>query len=490
MEDKELGELIAKQVAESTAAAMKAMHEQQEAQRKAAEDEQKKIDEAIKAERTKWEAEAAKGRRLPFEMPNVAKYPEVWQYDHLDAGDAAVLAMVLHSAKSKGLSQGPSIPLLQALAIKMAEDKGEVGRYGRPALKAIGLLGDDNALKANELNYSTQANYGDEWIGVGYASAIWEGIRLGTFVAQKVPSMTVPKGVESFTIPVESGDPTFYNVAEATDEAATKWPAGTITSSKLGTAKATMTLGKMGAVTRWTGEMEERSMAPFAAQLRSQFVNAGAEQLEHLIIDGDTATGATTNINHIGGTPTTGDLYLMFNGFRKSPLVTTTANSRSAGGSLVGTDFIATLALMGAAGKNALDRTKVSFIIDPNVHWKALDLPEVKTRDVFAQPTIENGRLTAIYGYPVEVSGNMHYKSAALKANTAGKVDQTTPSNNTTGSILAVRWDQWLLGYQRQMTLETTRIARADAYELVALMVLGLTQRDTEASAISYNVGV
>ena len=88
------------------------------------------------------------------------------------------------------------------------------------------------------------------------------------------------------------------------------------------------------------------------------------------------------------------------------------------------------------------------------------------------------------------VTAFMHYKSAVRKANTAGKVDQDTTANNTTGSILAVRWDQWLFGWKRRMTIETERIARSDATEIVAMMRVGLLQRDTEASAISYNVGV
>ena len=72
----------------------------------------------------------------------------------------------------------------------------------------------------------------------------------------------------------------------------------------------------------------------------------------------------------------------------------------------------------------------------------------------------------------------------------AGKVDQTTPANNTTGSILGVRWDQWKLAYKRRMTMEVTRIANADSWEIVALSRWGLAYRDVEASAISYNLTV
>ena len=84
----------------------------------------------------------------------------------------------------------------------------------------------------------------------------------------------------------------------------------------------------------------------------------------------------------------------------------------------------------------------------------------------------------------------MHRVSTARKANTAGKVDNTTTTNNTTGSILAVRWDQWLLGWRRRITVETTRYPRSDSSEIVMLMRFGLAQRDTEASAITYNLTV
>jgi hypothetical protein len=40
------------------------------------------------------------------------------------------------------------------------------------------------------------------------------------------------------------------------------------------------------------------------------------------------------------------------------------------------------------------------------------------------------------------------------------------------------------------MTIETTRVAAADATEIVAMMRAGFSYRDTEASAISYNLTV
>jgi len=108
---------------------------------------------------------------------------------------------------------------------------------------------------------------------------------------------------------------------------------------------------------------------------------------------------------------------------------------------------------------------------------------------VFSQPTLEGGMLTGIFGYKVNVSNNMFYISTKRMANTSGKV-HVTDTNNTKGGMLAIRWDQWMLGWRRRMTIETTRYPRSDSSEIVMLMRLGLKQRDTEAAAFTYNISV
>lgn len=478
MDEKELAELVAKQVEERMAKADAAR------EAKAAEDARVAEMAALKAEKEALEAKLAEAGRLPDgKTPVVAKFGDLRKYDNLDAADLAVMLEVM---KSKGLK--PSEAAYKALAIKMDEDKTVVGRDGMLALKAAGFAG-----KADEVDYSTLASYGDEWVGVGYSSALWEAIRVGSWVVGRLPTVEVPQGYESINLPLESTDPVFYKVAENTTYDSTmEYPVPTVDSSRLGTGKVTLSLAKMGARVLWTGELSERSLIPFASQLRMQLQVAGQEQLEHAIIDGDTVTTATTNINDIAATGAQGgtELYLLFNGFRKSPLVTTTANSRSAAGSLAIDDFIETAKLMGGAGINALDRSKVTFIVDPLTHYAASQLEEVKTRDVFNRATLENGLVASVYGYEVKASGSICYKASNRLSNTAGKVDQDTTTNNLYGSILAVRWDQWKFGFQRRMTMETTRFAASDTNEIVSFMVVGLIQRDTEASAITYYVGV
>ena len=114
----------------------------------------------------------------------------------------------------------------------------------------------------------------------------------------------------------------------------------------------------------------------------------------------------------------------------------------------------------------------------------------MKSRDVFGSPTIENGELTSLWGYPINTDHWMCKASTNRQSNASGLIDVDTQANNTKGQILAVRWDKWLFGWRRRMSLETTRIAAADSTEIVAMMRAGMIQRDTEASAITYNLTV
>jgi hypothetical protein len=498
-------EALKTMVRDTLLAAQKEIDDAAEAKRLAEEQRATEVNDAVAAALKLQAKEFAKSRRLPTgdagvpqgngstngQAPHQTAYADTAKYDSLGLEDLAFAAGVLDTAKRQNKSEyGVSPAMLKALAIRIAEDKSGLGDEARRDLKAAGLDPADvlHSAKANELDYSTQAGFGDEWVGVEYSRRIWPRIRAGSAIVARIPSVEIPGGAESMIIPLEAADPTWYKVAQTTaTNATTLRPDATIPTSKLATDQKSLTVAKMAARVIYSNELEEDSLIPWAAQLRAQLETSGAENLEHVVIDGDTDASATTNINDIGGTPAATDIFLLLNGFRKSALVTTTTNSRSAGGSLVDSDFLATIKLMGAAGLNALDRTKVAFILDLNVGWKVLELASIKTHDVFTNATIENGVLNAIWGYPVYVSGFMHFQSAVRKANTSGKVDRTTPSNNTTGSLLAVRFDQWLLGYKRRMTIKIQDLADSDAMQIVATCRVGMAQRDTEGSAITYN---
>ena len=495
-------DMTEQEVQEAIAKAIEADQKKRDAEAAAKAAEQARIDEAVKAAKADMQAQidaAAAQNRIPGGMtgaPAVTQYGDIAKFDNAEIADLAVLAAIGKAAKMAGKTEGPSLELLKALAVRLGEsEEGKAAEYGaaKAALKmAQAKVHGGAAVKANELNYSTYSSYGDEWIGVTYSNALWDKIRLATPIVGRIPTVTVPQGSESVVIPLLGSSPTFYKVAQATAQDANPGrTTATYTTSKLATGQQSLTVSKLGAAVNWASELDEDSFVPWVQELRRDLTNEAAEILEHIVIDGDTVTTATTNINDIGGTPGGTEAFLVANGFRKLALVTNTANSRSAG-TLAVEDYLETLKLMGMAGKNAADRMAVSFITDMHTAWKSLELTEVKTRDVFSAPTIENGVLVGIYGRDVIASPNMHRANLdstyGLKANSAGKTDLDTASNNTTGSILAVRWDQWRFGYKRMMNFEIQREPLSDSTLIVVNMRVGLIYRDTEASAISYNV--
>ena len=419
-----------------------------------------------------------------------------WKFDNFSIEEVDVTLTLLRSGNGTNnpAHRPASDSLVKALGMRLEASEGKDTPEARAEFtKAYGPL----AIKSNEISQSTLATSGDEWVGIAYSSAIWKVVRNPATIVGKIPSFEFPPNVESVVDPLESTDPTFYKVAQAADLSSNPGgiPTNVVTASTLGTANATHTLAKFGSRQLWTGELSEDAVLPFAQQLIDQIGMSASEHIESAVIDGDSATGGSANVNDIAGTPGGTEYWLNFDGFRKLALVTNTANSRD-GGAITSADFIETIKLMGDGGRQAMDRNVVEFIIPNEVHWKVLLLSDVKTRDVFSVATIENGVLNNIFGYRVNVSAFMHKPAAGLDAanryltNTSGKIDVDTSGNNTVSSMLAVRFPSWRMGFRRRLTLETTRIPAADATEIVALIRSSLKNRDNEASAISYNLTV
>jgi len=489
-QEKEKIKMEPKEVTDIVQSALKAHDEQlaDEAKKKADAEAAIKAasDKAIEVAKAEWEKEAAKSRRLPVSAPEVMKFNKIGKYDHIPPEDLALGIAVLKSQGKHVANEA-----LQSCAVRFTDaDKPknfEEAKTINDIKMAMGEAGI--AMKTDEIMQQDLGSYGDDWVAAGYSPALWEKIRAETPVLSMIPQEEIPRGYESMRYLLESTDPVFYKVAEVTDEDTTyKIPIPTVTSSKVGTTSQSLTLAKMGARVSYTGELNEDSLIPIASQIPAQIVAAGKEYLEHVIVDGDTTDGSTTNINDVGGDPAGTEAFLLIDGLRHLALYTNSANRR-AGGALSDEDFLETAKMLGVAGINA-DITKCAFVIDKNVYWKALALAQLKTKDVSSAATIEGGVFNRIYGFPVIVSNQMCFMSAARLSNSSGWVNQDTTTDNLYGSILAVRWDQWKFGWKRRMTLETTRVPRADYTEIVALMRFGLVYRDTEAAALSYGITV
>lgn len=500
--NKQARKMAAQEDAKKAAASAKVLEDE-----KRKEETQKQIDEALKAEREKWEAE---GRRLPMGSPYVAKYQDERKFDNLTTADLSIMLETANAFKMAGQRIDISPAAYKALSRRVAaykSDNTEEGKMEEDYVKGAFKAGTathiepnteavEQAIKAaTDPMYSGGSGIGSDWVGSAYSTELWRKIRGDREIVGLLPSEVIPDGYSNKTWPLESTDFTVYKVAEATASDATlKVPAATVGATQAGTANKNITVAKLGARGLYTEELNEDSLVRAAPQLREQIALSMMERLESALIDGDTELSANKNINDIAGTPASTDYFLVWDGFRKLALVTNTANSRSASGGFVVEDYKETLRLLGTAGLGGADPNKVRFIQDFNVMWAAMEIPELKTKDVHSAATIEQGFLKRVYRVPVIDSYFMHMQSTSSgyerKANTSGKIDVDTGSNNSTGSILAVRFDQWKFVYKRRLSIETTRIANADSWEIVALMRAGLGYRDNEASAITYNVGV
>lgn len=464
--------------------------------------------------RTRYET--AQNRLETSDAPYAAKYKDESKYDNLDNNELSVFIDVANAFKRSGRDVNVPYAAYKALARRVSqiepdkakdkETKAEQNYIKNSFAEKVGFYPKnedvfEDALKNGAFKAATDPMYtagslvGSDWVGTNYSTSIWERIRADNPIISRVPSEVIPDGYSNETIPLESTDPTWYRVSEASASDGTlKVPAATVTASQMATANKNITVGKLGARVLYTKELTEDSLIRVVPQLTKSIQLSGMDTLESAIIDGDVETSANKNINDIAGTPASTDYFLIFDGFRKLALVTNTGNSRSAGGGFVVSDYKETARMLGTAGLGGSSLQQTLFIQDFNVRWASMDLAETLTSDVFKRAVLENGSFPELYGYQIATAYNMHKVSVSAgyerKANTAGKIDVDTGSNNTTGSLLAVRLDQWMLKYKRRFTIETTRIANADSWEIVAFARVGLGYRDVEASAITYNIGV
>ncbi len=490
--DLEMSDELDTKVVQAVAAALKAEREAQAEAVKAAENE------TLREENEAFKAKIAEMQRLPGGVAKTAKWADTNKYDNLSAEELALVIDTqnnMHaSAPNRISSASPSA--IKALALKVARiEQDKVSRdtevYAKSGARVMfGDLSDDAIKAATDPMYTGGSLIGSDWVGTAYSNQIWESLRAQANVAARIPTAIIPDGFSSEYFPLESSDPTWYKVAEVTaNDSTMKTPAATVTASQMATATKQISVAKMGARVTYSGELTEDSLIAFVPQLRMQLAKSGAEMMDHVVIDGDTAT--SSNINDIGGTTYSGaatTLFLLTNGFRKSCLVTTTAQSLSAAGGFTAEDFLKTGKLIGNLGLG-FNPTEAAFILDRNTYFAAAQLPEAKDKNqtVFG---VSDGFVRTAYGLPTIQSYFMHWRQATRLANAAGKVDLDTAGNNLYGAILGVHFPSWKLAYKRRMTMETTRFANSDSWEIVALSRWGLGQRDVYASAITYYVGV
>lgn len=382
-------------------------------------------------------------------------------YDNLDALDMLHGYVLLRQGKS---FQGVSQRYANALAHKVQK---------------AGM----SAIKADELTYSTQAGFGDEWVPDLWSAQIWNRARLENAILPLFRAIEMPSN--PFELPIEGTDPSVYFVPETKNETDLTISGSTnpIPDSKIGSGKVTLNAQKLALRVGFSSELVEDSVVPVLNLYRDQAMKAILTSIDNVLLNGDTATSG--NINKNGGTPASTDRYMAFNGLRKLALVTnadTPPNRVDAAGAM-------TLALLRQtrftmAAQYSARPNDLAWIVDGGTYAKMLGLSEFLTMEkAGALATAQTGQIGFADGAPVIVSSEM-----ALSDPANGKVNFTTPASNTKGTALCVYRPGWFVGYRRKIAVSVDYLPYYDSYQLTATVRLALINFDTDVAAALYNI--
>ncbi len=416
------------------------------------------LDRAGQKGRSMTESSSAAIKRLPLaderEAIRARRIKIGSEFDSLDAMDMLHGYMLLRSTKSfQGVSERYSNALSQ--------------KVGKAELSAI---------KADELAYSTQTGFGDEWAPELWSQQIWHKARQDNTILPLFQTIEMPSN--PFELPIEGTDPQVYFVPETSDEAHLSLGAGNpIPDSKIGSGLVTLNAKKLALRVGFSSELVEDAMIPVLNIYRQQAVRAIADAIDNVLLNGDTTTAASGNINRDNGMPPATAKYLSMDGLRHLPLVDNTDNRVNLNGA-------PSLAKMREArfkmpSKYAARPSDLAWIVDSGTYAKLLGIDEFLTMDK-AGPlaTAQTGQIGLVDGIPVYVSAEMPLTEAD------GKVG----GSNDRGQALCVYRPGWTVGYRRKIAVSVDYLSYYDSYQLTATVRLAFVRFDDDVASCLYNI--
>ena len=242
------------------------------------------IDEAQQKGESMTESPNTAIKRLPMaderEAIKAGRIEVGSEFDSLDAMDLLHGYMLLRSTKSfHGVSE----------------------RYSNALSQKVGKT-NQSATKADELAYSTQTGFGDEWVPELWSQQIWHKARQDNTILPLFQTIEMPSN--PFELPIEGTDPQVYFVPETSDEAHLSLGAGNpIPDSKIASGKVTLNAKKLALRVGFSSELVEDAMIPVLNIYRQQAVRAIADAIDNVLLNGDTTTSASGNINRDHAAP-------------------------------------------------------------------------------------------------------------------------------------------------------------------------------------------
>ena len=202
--------------------------------------------------------------------------------------------------------------------------------------------------------------------------------------------------------------------------------------------------------------------AQLEAIIKDRINRAAARTIDAVILNGDSETGTTGNVNSDDAAPTSGIYYLQNDhGIREIAI----NNSQTVDcGTLDAGDFLTVKAQLGE-GYQA-DLTNLVYLTNASTYNKMLALSEVITMDKFgADATIVKGALAKVFGTDIVVVRDFPNTEAD------GKVSATA-SNNTKGGFACVYKPAVQYGFGQPLEIDAYKVP-GKGVDLVATFEFG-----------------
>jgi len=388
----------------------------------------------------------------------------------LSVADLEFMYQLLVSAKSRGLSHGPSEALTNAVAdLSPAQWADEESTHTRAM---------DTA----------ESGYGSQLVGAQYVGELWEAARKNAVIFPLFETFEMQH--PTAYLPVEVDMPAMLLMAQSTASNSSN-----MTTSKTGSQSVTVSAKKFGIHQMWSGEMEEDSIIPYIPFLRRQAALSIAHYCDSVLLNGDD-TNSASNINTYGADPDDTEHFLAFDGLIHGAAVDNTANYDSSAGNGVTWDEAMDLR------KLMIDRTyfhdwghpaspdDLVYVCDPETADVIAKWDELVTIDKYgAAATVLNGEVAKIGRHRL-------LSTIAMKLSTLSAWVHTT-TGNSYGRLLCFNRRGGVIGWKRQIKVETERIPATDQNRIVYTMRFGFGRytptgaaSGIEWVALQYYIGV
>jgi HK97 family phage major capsid protein len=314
---------------------------------------------------------------------------------------------------------------------------------------------------------------GADWVPTFATSELWRDFHLASTVVPQFRRVDMP--TNPYTLPTETADVTFRYVS--TENVA-------VTASNPTTSSATLTARKIQGEVDFSGEVTEDSIIPIIPNLRFDLVRRGGQTMDDLVVNGDTTTAASGNVQNDDGAPAAGSYFLAFAGLRKFWNVTNTGQETNMAAAPTTVLLNAVRKLLGRYGARPSD---LILLTGPATYYALQTIAEVITLEKYGpNATVLTGELARWFNIPILLN------ESTDKVQTSGRLAVVTPTNNTTGWLGLVNTTMWKTGFRRDLQIESFRDIQKDQNILVASFRMAFIPSgiSTQISAGSRNITV